>query len=338
MSHGSANPRGELQHPGDVCCRAIRPENATLTTVTGMSELDLKPRTQHDRQIEATRLTGSWVVKGDELSGSWVVEGDELTGNMGIIPLGNSPLWRYDIKFKAQIVKGDRFWAIFHYSSPSDYCMLEVGDNNGREVTLQLFQNGKRRSAESRSIPTAPGRWYDVRIEVNGPKFKFYRGDNELFTYVDEHFTKGRVGLAVGSVALFKDIVITNTDRKTVWVGPPNRITTRDGRIDWEGPPDAPAKARGKGVAPANAGERPEAGLAVKAASSQDSIENSIGMTLKRIPAGAFLMGSPDDDKDAENDEKPQHSVRITRPFYLGVYEVTQAQYKAVMGNNPSYF
>jgi formylglycine-generating enzyme required for sulfatase activity len=60
---------------------------------------------------------------------------------------------------------------------------------------------------------------------------------------------------------------------------------------------------------------------------------------LKRIPAGEFLMGSPDDDKDAYDNEKPQHRVQITRPFYLGVYEVTQAQYEAVRGNNhPSYF
>ncbi len=59
---------------------------------------------------------------------------------------------------------------------------------------------------------------------------------------------------------------------------------------------------------------------------------------LKRIPAGAFSMGSPDDDKDAGNSEKPQHRVRITRSFYLGVYEVTQAQYTVVMGNNPSLF
>jgi hypothetical protein len=59
---------------------------------------------------------------------------------------------------------------------------------------------------------------------------------------------------------------------------------------------------------------------------------------LKRIPAGSFLMGSDDDDKDAESDEKPQHRVRITSPFYLGVYEITQAQYQAVMGENPSYF
>ncbi len=67
------------------------------------------------------------------------------------------------------------------------------------------------------------------------------------------------------------------------------------------------------------------------------SIENSIGMTLKLIPAGEFLMGSPDSDTDAENDEKPPHKVRIS-PFYLGVTEVTQEQYRAVMGKNPSCF
>ncbi len=59
---------------------------------------------------------------------------------------------------------------------------------------------------------------------------------------------------------------------------------------------------------------------------------------LKRIPAGTFLMGSQEDDKGADKDEKPQHHVRITRPFYLGVYEVTQAQYRAVMGINASKF
>jgi formylglycine-generating enzyme required for sulfatase activity len=59
---------------------------------------------------------------------------------------------------------------------------------------------------------------------------------------------------------------------------------------------------------------------------------------LKRLPAGSFLMGSPDDDKEAYGDEKPQHRVRISKSFYLGVYEVTQAQYEAVMGNNPSDF
>ena len=81
---------------------------------------------------------------------------------------------------------------------------------------------------------------------------------------------------------------------------------------------------------------RSDAGPAAKIPSSQDSITNSIGMTLKLIPAGEFMMGSPDNDKDAGINEKPQHRVRISKSFYLGVYEVTQAQYKAVTENNAS--
>ncbi len=67
-------------------------------------------------------------------------------------------------------------------------------------------------------------------------------------------------------------------------------------------------------------------------------IENSIGMRLAFIPPGEFLMGSPDDDSSAWAAEKPQHTVRITKPFYLGVTEVTQEQYERVMGTNPSQF
>jgi formylglycine-generating enzyme required for sulfatase activity len=55
-------------------------------------------------------------------------------------------------------------------------------------------------------------------------------------------------------------------------------------------------------------------------------ISNSIGMKLARIPAGAFMMGSPRSERDRD-DKEEQHEVTITRPFYIGVYEVTQAQY-----------
>ena len=62
---------------------------------------------------------------------------------------------------------------------------------------------------------------------------------------------------------------------------------------------------------------------------------NSIGMKLTLIPAGEFLMGSPDADSDAEDEEKPRHLAKISKPFYLGVYEVTQQQYEKVMGARP---
>ena len=56
------------------------------------------------------------------------------------------------------------------------------------------------------------------------------------------------------------------------------------------------------------------------------TMTNSIGMKLARIPAGEFPMGSADADPGAREDEKPRHRVRITRPFYLGLCEVTQAE------------
>jgi formylglycine-generating enzyme required for sulfatase activity len=65
---------------------------------------------------------------------------------------------------------------------------------------------------------------------------------------------------------------------------------------------------------------------------------NSIGMKLELIPPGEFLMGSPEGEKHRDSDEGPQHQVRITKPFYLGMYEVTQEQYERVMGSNPSVF
>lgn len=66
-------------------------------------------------------------------------------------------------------------------------------------------------------------------------------------------------------------------------------------------------------------------------------ISNSIGMQLILIPPGEFVMGSPDNEEYAGDDERPQHKVRITKPFYLGATEVTQDQYQRVMGDNPSW-
>jgi uncharacterized protein (TIGR03067 family) len=60
-----------------------------------------------------------------------------------------------------------------------------------------------------------------------------------------------------------------------------------------------------------------------------------VKLEMALIPAGEFLMGTAG---DAVVQEKPQHRVRITRPFYLGKCLVTQQQWQAVMGDNPSRF
>jgi formylglycine-generating enzyme required for sulfatase activity len=59
---------------------------------------------------------------------------------------------------------------------------------------------------------------------------------------------------------------------------------------------------------------------------------NTLGIEFVLIQPGEFLMGS----NSGFDDEKPPHQVRISKPFYLGQYEVTQGQWQAVMGRNPS--
>ena len=68
------------------------------------------------------------------------------------------------------------------------------------------------------------------------------------------------------------------------------------------------------------------------------TIANSIGMKLVLIPAGKFLMGSPESEKHRVGSEGPEHEVRITKAFYLGTHEVTQGEYEKMMGKNPSWF
>ncbi len=65
---------------------------------------------------------------------------------------------------------------------------------------------------------------------------------------------------------------------------------------------------------------------------------NGVTMDLAWIPPGKFIMGSPEDEKDRNNDEGPQHEVRFAEGFWMGTTPVTQAQYEQVMDSNPSSF
>lgn len=72
---------------------------------------------------------------------------------------------------------------------------------------------------------------------------------------------------------------------------------------------------------------------------AESAIRTPSGIELVLIPAGSFMMGSADSAEDMdEGDERPVHRVRFKQSFYMGKYEVTQAQWRAVMGSNPSHF
>ena len=67
-------------------------------------------------------------------------------------------------------------------------------------------------------------------------------------------------------------------------------------------------------------------------------VKDGISIEMVRVEAGTFTMGATPEMKNPYDNEKPTHQVTLTNDYYIGKYEVTQALWQAVMGNNPSYF
>lgn len=63
---------------------------------------------------------------------------------------------------------------------------------------------------------------------------------------------------------------------------------------------------------------------------TKDNVDLAALIEFVEIPAGSFLMGSPEDEEGHYGDEGPQHKVTFAQPFFLGKYPVTQAQWRAV--------
>jgi serine/threonine protein kinase len=68
-----------------------------------------------------------------------------------------------------------------------------------------------------------------------------------------------------------------------------------------------------------------------------EDLGNGVKLEMVEIPAGTFYMGSPKNEKQRLDRESPQHQVNVPS-FFIGKYPLTQAQYQAIMGNNPAYF
>jgi formylglycine-generating enzyme required for sulfatase activity len=68
-----------------------------------------------------------------------------------------------------------------------------------------------------------------------------------------------------------------------------------------------------------------------------ENLSKSVSLEMVSIPSGSFIMGASKDEENSRDNERPQHLVNVPA-FFMGKYPITQAQYKAVMGTNPSYF
>ena len=65
---------------------------------------------------------------------------------------------------------------------------------------------------------------------------------------------------------------------------------------------------------------------------------SGLRMDFAAIPAGEFMMGCSSGDRFCSDNEKPLHKVTITKPFEMGIYEVTQEQFRSVLGSTAGYF
>ena len=69
----------------------------------------------------------------------------------------------------------------------------------------------------------------------------------------------------------------------------------------------------------------------------KENLGNGVTLEMVKIPGGDFEMGSPEDEEGRSKDEGPQRQVKVPE-FFMGKYQVTQAQYQQIMGKNPSNF
>ena len=82
--------------------------------------------------------------------------------------------------------------------------------------------------------------------------------------------------------------------------------------------------------------------VAQTAVSNNDNIsipvKDGISIDMVRVEAGTFTMGATPEMEEPSDSEKPAHQVTLTNDYFIGKYEVTQALWQAVMGNNPSFY
>ncbi len=272
-------------------------------------------------------VRGEWRIEHDEIVQPTLAAGDERP----LLAFGEETLSNYDLTLEAKKTGGrDQMGVYFHWLGPGHYRYFDLSGNTSTSFDYEY--NGKWGSDGNRKkLPYASNRWYSLKVEARGDTFRGYLDGDLLFEQTDARFTHGRICLYTwNAAARFRRI----------------KISDPQGKLLFEGLPELPPASNSTNPK-ANSGQSPRLLTAGETAANNSQKQwaerlttpvistNALGIKLALIPPGDFLMGSPDSERRRHLSE-PQHYVRITKPFYLGVYEITQSEFERVMGRNPS--
>lgn len=248
-------------------------------------------------------LTG-WKTHPDQ-PGNWKVESGNLVGSGAPAPLFTERGDFKDVHFRVEAMylggmDSGQFVRTSFAAEPHDGYEAQIGQN-----TATLFRYGTGGFVlHQTNDPIPPNTWFVQEFIAKGNQLTVKLNGQTIAQNTDDHYTSGHLALhnfkQQGTV-LFRKIEI----KELLPQEPPLAIAPFDA---------TQAKQHQDGWAK-------HLGMPVE-------YTNSIGMRFRIIPPGEFLMGSADDDPDAQPNEKPQHKVRLTRPMWVGMHEVTVGEFR----------
>ncbi len=195
--------------------------------------------------------------------------------------------------------------------NPLDFVRIEIHAALRQKITVIPVLTGNASMPEKATLPRGMKTLPDLNAaEVrSGPDFQTHL--DRLIRGLDTILKAGRKN----SPTKPSDGSASQPNRQAAAEAPPSPLRARSSGSD--------AKRR-------SATEQSESDT-----SAEVSQRKSMDLDLKLIPAGEFMMGSPESDNSARSTEQPQHPVKLTQPFYLGIHVVTQGQYATVMEDRP---
>jgi formylglycine-generating enzyme required for sulfatase activity len=276
-------------------------------------------------------VRGEWTIENDELvQSSWAAP-NGFWGDDGfpLLAFGGETFSNYDLTLEVKKTGGFGGMGIFfHWLGPGHYRRVDLGGNRAIDFSYQYQDKWGREDGNRKELRYSSNQWYSLKLEARGDTFRAYLDGVLQFEQTDARFTRGRICLfASGAAARFRGIKVSDPQGTVLCEGLPQLPPASHNTTPKPNPGNSPRLLTAGEIAAKSAQERYAGRLKTPVIST-----NSLGMKLALIPPGEFRMGT------TKSETEQQHRVRITKPFYLGVYEVTQSEFEHVTARNPSDF